>query len=190
MSSINLNSTDVKAVKLNILDEVRANAKKTGRVLTPEEENKLVDDAFKNMKVVSTVLPDISVATRIQVEWPRAIKAFLKYPIFGKGPSSITEATDNDYLRWLGETGFIGTALFIGILGTMFLSIFKASLKNKSDQILLWGLLAGFFGLLINASMIDIFEASKVAYVFWMIMGITIGYISIAPLPLKKKKND
>ena len=190
VSSINLNSTDVKAVKLNILDEVRANAKKTGRVLTPEEENKLVDDAFKNMKVVSTVLPDISVATRIQVEWPRAIKAFLKYPIFGKGPSSITEATDNDYLRWLGETGFIGTALFIGILGTMFLSIFKASLKNKSDQILLWGLLAGFFGLLINASMIDIFEASKVAYVFWMIMGITIGYISIAPLPLKKKKND
>lgn len=188
-STINLDSSDVKAVKLNILDEVRAEARKTGKVLTKAEEDKLVDDAFKNMKVVSTVLPDISVATRLQVEWPRAIKAFLKYPIFGKGPSSITEATDNDYLRSLGEFGLVGTILFAVILGKLFLSIFFAAWKNPGDQIILWGVLAGFFGLLINATMIDIFEASKVAYVFWMVMGITIGYITNLNPKLKAKKN-
>jgi len=178
ISNINLNSTDVKAVKLNILDEVRTEARKTGRVLTKSEEDKLVDEAFRNMRVVSAVIPDISVATRLQVEWPRAINAFLQYPLFGKGPSSITEATDNDYLRWLGEFGLVGTALFIFILGKLFFSLFFAAQKNTPDQILLWGILTGFFGLLINASMIDIFEASKVAFVFWMIMGIIVGYLT------------
>ena len=178
ISNINLNSTDVKAVKLNILDEVRTEARKTGRVLTKSEEDKLVDEAFRNMRVVSAVIPDISVATRLQVEWPRAVKAFLKYPVFGKGPSSITEATDNDYLRWLGEFGLVGTALFMFILGKLFFSLFFAAQKNTPDQILLWGILTGFFGLLINASMIDIFEASKVAFVFWMMMGMIMGYLT------------
>jgi len=32
---------------------------------------------------------------------------------------------------------------------------------------------------MINASYIDVFEASKVAYTFWMITGIFIGLISL-----------
>jgi hypothetical protein len=178
VSTIDTNTKDAREVKLNLLDDIRNEAKKTGKVLTAEEENRLVNEAFANMKVVSAVIPDISVATRLQVEWPRAIRAFLKYPIFGKGPSSITEATDNDYLRWLGEFGLVGTGLFLVILGKLFFTLFFAGLKNSSDRIIIWGVLFGFFGLLINAVMIDIFEASKVAFIFWMIMGMTIGYLS------------
>jgi hypothetical protein len=178
VGTVNTNTKDAREVKLNLLDDIRNEAKKTGKVLTREEENRLVEEAFANMKVVTAVIPDISVATRLQVEWPRAIRAFLKYPIFGKGPSSITEATDNDYLRWLGEFGIVGTALFILILGKLFITIFLAAIKKSADQIVLWGILFGFFGLLINATMIDIFEASKVAFIFWMIMGMTIGYLS------------
>lgn len=178
VSSIDLNSKDAREVRLNLLDDIRKEAKKTGKVLTAEEENRLLAEAFGNMKVVSAVIPDISVATRLQVEWPRAIKAFLQYPIFGKGPSSITEATDNDYLRWLGEFGVVGTGIFLFILAKLFFSLFAEALKKNADQFIFGGVLAGFLGLLINAVMIDIFEASKVAFIFWMIMGMYVGYSS------------
>jgi len=178
VGSIDINSKDAREVRLNLLDDIRKEAKKTGRVLTTEEENILLNEAFSNMKVVSAVIPDISVATRLQVEWPRAIKAFLTYPLFGKGPSSITEATDNDYLRWLGEFGIVGTLLFMTILGKLFLSLFFAAKNSTSDRFLIAGVLTGYYGLLINAVMIDIFEASKVAFVFWMTMGMMVGYLS------------
>lgn len=177
VGKVNTNTKDAREVKLNLLDDVRSNAQKEGKILTVEEENRLVEEAFSNMKVVSAVIPDISVATRLQVEWPRAINAFLKYPIFGKGPSSITEATDNDYLRWLGEFGIVGTGIFMFILGKLFLTLFVAAKKSSPDHLIMGGLLAGFFGLLINAAMIDIFEASKVAFIFWMVMGMMIGYV-------------
>lgn len=178
VGDIDINSKDAREVRLNLLDDIRKEAQKTGRVLTTEEENALLNEAFANMKVVSAVIPDISVATRLQVEWPRAIKAFLKYPLFGKGPSSITEATDNDYLRWLGEFGIIGTLLFMTILGKLFLTLFFAAKNSISDRFFIAGILTGYYGLLINAVMIDIFEASKVAFTFWMIMGMMIGYLS------------
>lgn len=172
-----LDTKDAEEAKLNLRDQIREEAAKTGKVLTKEEEDRLVEEAFSRMRVVSAVIPDISVATRLQVEWPRAIKAFLNYPVFGKGPSSITEATDNDYLRWLGEFGAVGTILFMTILGALFIQIWKASRLSIPDATLFWGILAGFGGLLVNATYIDVFEASKVAFIFWMFMGMTVAYI-------------
>lgn len=192
-----LNTKDATEAKLNLRDQIRDEAARTGKVLTPEQENILVEEAFSQMRVVSAIMPDISVATRLQVSWPRAIKSFLTYPFFGSGPSSITEATDNDYLRWLGEFGAVGTLLFLTILGTLFMQIWKASRSASPDATLFWGILAGFGGLLVNATYIDVFEASKVAFIFWMFMGITIAYIESIPsadkakIPvLKTKKNN
>lgn len=189
VATVDTNTKDAREAKLNLLDDIRSQAQKEGKILTTAEENRLVEEAFANMKVVSAVIPDISVATRLQVEWPRAIRAFLKYPIFGMGPASITEATDNDYLRWLGEFGIVGTGVFIFILGKLFLTIFFLSRKSAVDGIYMGALLAGFFGLLINAVMIDIFEASKVAFIFWMVMGMTVGYLEnqIQSVKLKLK---
>ena len=53
---------------------------------------------------------------RFNVEWPRAITAFSKNPLLGTGPGSITLATDNDYLRSLGESGLLGFITFAFIL--------------------------------------------------------------------------
>jgi len=61
-------------------------------------------------------LEDRSTAIRLNVEWPRAIRAFLKNPLLGTGYSSITLATDNDYLRALGEVGLLGFLAFVFIL--------------------------------------------------------------------------
>ena len=50
---------------------------------------------------------------RFDVEWPRAWAAFLKNPFLGTGYSSLTIATDSDYLRSLGEVGILGTLALI-----------------------------------------------------------------------------
>lgn len=129
-----------------------------------------------NIKPVNTIVSDISFATRLQVEWPRAFKAFLSSPFFGTGASSLTEATDNDYLRWLGEFGLIGTFFFLIILSNIFFTVLN-SLKKQKFRIIFLGFLTGFIALMINASYIDVFEASKMAFVFWLVSGYFIGYI-------------
>lgn len=148
-----------------------------GGKLSENEFNKLMASLSANLRGVNTIVSDISFATRIQVEWPRAIEAFGKNPILGTGPSSITEATDNDFLRWLGEIGLLGTTLFMIILFSLVKSIYGKVIKfSKENKLLAYGFIFGLFALLINATYIDVFEASKVAYTFWLVAGIFTGY--------------
>jgi hypothetical protein len=111
---------------------------------------------------------------RFQVEWPRAVRGFLKNPLTGTGLSSLGLATDNDYLRLLGESGLVGFTSFMLIIFHLIVSFWR-SIKNKNKH---WkysaGLIGVSFGILANAIYIDVFEASKVAFYFWLIMGI--GY--------------
>jgi len=175
----NVNNKDLENYKKRIILEKEIQATKSGQKID-------VASLEANLKPVNTVLSDISFATRLQVEWPRAIAAFKKSPLFGTGPSSITEATDNDYLRWLGETGLLGTILFLAIILKIAYEIFKKVLtSNFEEKIILKGFLFGLIALMINASYIDVFEASKVAYTFWIVAGIFIGFISL----YKKKKS-
>jgi hypothetical protein len=44
----------------------------------------------------------------------------------------------------------------------------------------------GLFGLLINAMLIDIFEASKVAYIFWFTAGIFVALAHLKKDELEK----
>lgn len=120
---------------------------------------------------------DISFTTRFQAEWPRNWNAFLYSPIFGTGYSSLTLATDNDYLRALGETGLSGLLAFL-LIFVVFGIFMRRSVKDVKDPIinaLYFGLAGGTIGLLINAVLIDVFEASKVAEPFWILMGIGVG---------------
>ncbi len=121
---------------------------------------------------------DRSTSIRLNVEWPRAIRALKKNFLLGTGYSSITLATDNDYLRLLGELGIIGFAaaflLFANIFGIL---IAKFPLdKNFSglNLALVAGYCGAFPGLLLNAVFIDIFEASKFAISFWLLTGIVV----------------
>lgn len=111
---------------------------------------------------------------RFNVEWPRAITAFKKNPLLGTGLGSITLATDNDYLRFLGESGLLGFLSFSFIFIYLFIKSLPFIIKRKGDFYSQLPLI--FFSVMIciwsNAIFIDIFEASKVAYPLWILMAL------------------
>lgn len=117
---------------------------------------------------------------RFNIEWPRAIRAFIKNPLLGTGYSSIDIATDNDFLRSLGEAGLLGT----GVLILIFIEIGKRIYRgSKSEVKFVRYLSAGVFSMMIafiiNGLFIDVFEASKVASLFWMVLGLSLGALKI-----------
>ena len=125
------------------------------------------------------VFEDRSTNIRFNVEWPRALRAFAKNPLLGTGYSSITLATDNDYLRLIGELGIIGFFAFLLILLRLLIEYLKVlPLKQVADPVrrgFLAGMMGALPGLFINAAFIDIFEASKFAIMFWLLTGLSVG---------------
>lgn len=121
------------------------------------------------------VLEDRSTSIRLKVEWPRAMMAFYKNPFLGTGYSSIGLATDNDYLRVLGEIGLLG----LGAFGLIFYRIggeFVKFYKNKSkfdvlETAYLAGMSGAIVGTFVTAIFLDIFEASKFATLYWLLIG-------------------
>ncbi len=163
-----------------VVQEKLREATLSGEISSSDEE-KYMATLSANLKPINTVVSDISMATRFQIEWPRAINAFKKNPLLGTGPSSLTEATDGDYFRWLGEFGLLGTIAFLNILFLILKTVWdKIKKLSFKDKLIGYGFIFGFFALFINASYIDAFEASKVAYTFWTIAGLYIGYYQLS----------
>ena len=132
----------------------------------------------------------LSMAIRLDTLWPRAIQGFIRSPFVGSGYATlnktsltdftIADSTDNNFLRTLGETGFLGFITFYGaVISGSILAI--KSLKSKNDLLtaLSIGYLAAILGLLFNALYIDVFAASKVAFTFWAVTGLFLGYYEV-----------
>jgi len=127
------------------------------------------------------IIKDVSIAIRYNVEWPRAIRAFSKNPLLGTGYSSIGLATDNDYLRMLGETGIIGFSAFILVFLTIGKVLLKTfSIKDRLDgleKVFVFGIFGGLLGTFMTAVLIDLFEASKFAIIFWLLLGCSVSLV-------------
>jgi O-antigen ligase len=125
---------------------------------------------------------DRSTNIRFNVEWPRAIRALAKNPLLGTGYSSITLATDNDYLRLLGEVGLLGFFAFFLIflrIGALYLDTLPLYRRFSGIELaFIAGAIGALPGLFANAVFIDIFEASKFAITFWLITGISLGLVN------------
>ncbi|MDO8658571.1 MAG: O-antigen ligase family protein [Candidatus Levybacteria bacterium] len=134
-----------------------------------------------NFLVKSVTAYDLSFTTRFQGEWPKAIELFKRNIIFGGGYSSIGLAVDNNYFRILGEVGLLGFISYFGILLLVLIYIKKLLPEVDSPVIksFVYGFAAGGLGLALNAIFIDVFEASKVAFVFWLLIGVTIGTLHL-----------
>lgn len=134
-----------------------------------------------NVIVKKAFAYDVSYTTRLQGEWPRAYQALERNFLFGSGYSSINIATDNNYLRILGEIGLIGFLSFATIFLFFFIYAWKIlpHIENKVIRSMVLGVSAGIFGLMLNAILIDVFEASKVAFTLWLLMGVTVGVLHL-----------
>ena len=143
--------------------------------VVPIARAQAVDEQEADALKPPLVPEDRSLNIRLNAEWPRAIRAVLKNPIFGTGYSSIGLAVDNDYLRALAETGLLGLAAF----GLVILRFLKSSLPylksppRRFEHVFIAAVTFGLVGLLLNAVFIDVFEASKVAIITWTLLGIT-----------------
>lgn len=135
---------------------------------------------------------DLSFTTRFQGEWPNAIKAFKRNILFGSGYGSISLAIDNNYLRILGEVGLFGFAAFLVIFISVGVYIQKIlpHVESPVARSFVLGFTAGVVGLALNALFIDVFEASKVAFLLWLLTGVTLGvlhFYQTTPINLSKE---
>lgn len=144
------------------------------KVITPDP----TPNPIVTPEALRPIQQDTSTSIRFDVEWPRAIRAFYKNPFLGTGYSSISLATDNDYLRALGETGLIGLVAFLSILIAIITSLFsilKIPKISGSDRIIAVSSVGIFVAFLTTAIFIDVFESSKIAILFWAFMGLSLS---------------
>lgn len=127
------------------------------------EDVREMPDALKPTEVIE----DRSLNIRLKASWPKAVRALSKNPLLGTGFSSVGLAIDNDYLRQLAETGILGTLA----LALVYIRLAKSWIFSKNTFTLVMSCIT--VGLLANAVFIDIFEASKIAIVFWLMSGVT-----------------
>lgn len=143
------------------------------------EENAIEHKTITPIPTSIPVVEDRSTNIRLVVEWPRAIRAFTKNPLLGTGYSSITLATDNDYLRLLGEVGILGFLAFLLFwlsIGFEFIKTFPYVRHfNGLELSVICGVIGGTLGVFLNALFIDVFEASKFIILFMLITGVVLG---------------
>lgn len=124
-------------------------------------------------EIPRAIQADRSTSIRFDVEWPRAIRALSKNILLGTGYSSLTLATDNDYLRSLGETGILGflslISIFVGITIGLRNNFKKVQGCDKVITVSLLGVLV-FFA--VTGLFLDVLEASKIAILFWSYLGL------------------
>ena len=140
----------------------------------------------------------LSMAIRLDALWPNAIKGFMRNPLLGSGYATLNkeavfqftdaDSTDNNYLRALGETGLLG---FLAFFGTIVL-VLHLTAKHLFDTNILKatlaiGVFAGSIGLLLNALYIDVYAASKVAFTYWAVVGLTLAVFALK-FPVVKQK--
>lgn len=169
-------SPDLRARYLRVIQVAGNKVKQI--ILIPHNKLVFAVEDVSDVQEKQEPFEDRSSSIRLNVEWPRAIRALSKNPLFGTGYSSITLATDNDYLRLLGEVGILGFFSFMLILSRIIFYIIKVIPKIANTQLLdksfMAGYVGGFAGILINAVFIDVFEASKFATIFWFLTGVFI----------------
>lgn len=126
----------------------------------------------------------LSLGIRFDTLWPQAFKGLSKSLYLGSGYGTLNktgnttfveaDSTDNNLLRTLGETGILG---FIAFYGVIWIVLKTARLTSQDEnwvtKTLSLGLIGATVGLLINALMIDVFVASKVAFTYWALAGLT-----------------
>jgi len=84
-------------------------------------------------------------------------------------------------LRLLAGTDFLGFVAFFLIFMEITTQVFHFVKTSHTGlrKSLVMALSGAALGLLANAVFIDVFESSKIAFIFWILMGILVGMIKL-----------
>lgn len=147
-------------------------------VATTSAEVFVINGSYILKKVLAY---DLSFTTRFQGEWPRAMDTFRRNIFLGSGYGSVGLAVDNSYLRMLAEVGLLGLGAFmtIFIIAGMYIRRMLPDVDDPCTRSFIIGVTAGVMGLAVNALFIDVFEASKIAFVLWLLLGMTLGALGL-----------
>ncbi len=143
----------------------------------------------------------LSMGIRKDTLWPQAIAGFKKNIFFGSGYATLNkdgvthfteaESTDNNFLRTLGETGLLGFLSFYGfIMANVVVALILIFNKKTVFSLKIFSLIfvASSMGLMLNAYVIDVYAASKVAFTYWSFTGIFYLYCNF--YQVKRQKAD
>lgn len=109
---------------------------------------------------------DLSAAARFY-KWGAVFKQFLKYPLLGYG-FGVSNVVDGNYIRLLGETGIIGTFLWLYLLFSVLK--FERKATDRMAPVCVFATVA----LLLNSILIDSFESSKNMEFYWFLIGCSV----------------
>ena len=128
---------------------------------------------------------DLSVGFRLMGGWASALSAVARSPLLGTGPASLTTmgsashtlegvGVDGLYFMLSGMWGVLGLGCFLFLISKA-IGYQRECVRTSRNQIqraLAIGLLAGTIGLLINGVVVDSFFMSKIAFLYWFLMGL------------------
>lgn len=159
----------------------------------PDGTVKKVTTRVKSTWSANALKYGLSMGIRLDTLWPNALLGFSRDPLSGSGYGTLAmldsnlfqeaDSTDNNYLRTLGETGILGFVSFYGFLVFLLFQTLL-DLRHGSDP---WeiGFIGAILGLAISAIYLDVFAASKVAFVFWAITGAIFKFRQLDRKPVK-----
>lgn len=110
---------------------------------------------------------DLSYSLRMS-KWMNYIDGVVHHPFVGLGLSTTGEAVDGNFIRILAESGIIGFLLWAFVMFRIYRFAKNLVKQNKIEGTIVH---LGLIALLLSAIFIDVFEASKVAMVFWLFVG-------------------
>ncbi len=133
----------------------------------------------------------LSMGIRLDTLWPQALNGWARSVYLGSGYATLSkqgaqqfteaDSTDNNYLRSVGETGLLGFIIFLLLIVQLIRLAWPATKSaNPIVASLAIGIIGATAGLLVNAVIIDVFVASKVAFTFWMLAGLTAKTVYLA----------
>jgi hypothetical protein len=88
----------------------------------------------------------------------------------------------NDFLRFAGELGLVGLSLFLWILVSAGLRIWRALRQDSDPQ--LAGLVSGIVAFLITSVVSNPLMLREVSYVFWIALGLAVGRAAASQQPI------
>ena len=135
-----------------------------------EYVSRLKDDVYLvESEMVETWITDGSASVRFH-KWGAVLDGFRQYPLFGYG-TGVTRVTDGNYVKLLGETGIVGTLLWLGMFSFFMRAVRRAWKRLLSGECTFWMMVS----VLMASVFIDMFEASKPMEMIWLAVGFVIA---------------